>query len=59
MDGRNTRYDRLRDHPKLLAHEALQQGHLLAEELSEGAHRVVLVVEVAHLGCDSLYLVAQ
>ena len=45
-----THYERLRDHPELLAHESLHQGHLLTEELCESPHRVVLVVEVAHLG---------
>ena len=54
-----THYGRLRDHAELLSHEPLQQGDLLAEELCEAPHRVVLVVEVAHLGGSSFYLVAQ
>ena len=54
-----THYGRLRDHAELLTYEPLQQGDLLAEELREPPHRVVLVVEVAHLGGSSFYLVAQ
>ena len=45
-----THYGRLRDHAELLTHESLHQGHLVTEELCESPHRVVLVVEVAHLG---------